>query len=265
MSDSPTLVEYRGNCHCGAFKFTFKAPEIKETYACNCSICYKNAYLWGFPKDFVAVKGDIETTLKSYEFANRTMQHKFCATCGTSVLARTADGSIGLNLRTLDNFDATAVPVAATDDAGASKEPLYNVPEPVKVDAVPEGTIVYQGSCHCGAVRYAHLASEAPKEATECNCSICHRHGIAWIYPDTPTVVFEGLDSLVEYKFAEKWRLQGFCGVCGVHVRERFTKEGKDHRYGLNIRTMNGGVNVVDLTIKKLDGKALLPAYDAGW
>jgi hypothetical protein len=41
MADSAPLVEYYGNCHCGAFKFTFKAPEITQAKTCDCAICFK--------------------------------------------------------------------------------------------------------------------------------------------------------------------------------------------------------------------------------
>lgn len=90
-----SLTHYRGNCHCGAFKFTFTSVELRQAHACTCSFCSKvracpqpgpnadytrrlqNGYLWGFPgADFAVVKGDEETTLKTYEFGKRTMVHK---------------------------------------------------------------------------------------------------------------------------------------------------------------------------------------------
>ncbi|KAJ7648764.1 hypothetical protein DFH06DRAFT_1209535 [Mycena polygramma] len=77
MTDSsPQLVDYRGNCHCGAFKFTFKSPELKQGFACNCSFCAKNGYLWAFPSNLNIVKGDEKTTLQTYQFGKRTMEHK---------------------------------------------------------------------------------------------------------------------------------------------------------------------------------------------
>ena len=35
------LKTYHGNCHCGAFQFSVKLPELKQVYACDCSICTK--------------------------------------------------------------------------------------------------------------------------------------------------------------------------------------------------------------------------------
>ncbi|KAJ7639421.1 Mss4-like protein [Roridomyces roridus] len=259
-------VEYRGNCHCGAFKYTFKAPEIKANHVCNCSICVKISYLWTFADNIVVVKGDIDTTLRDYEFANHTIKFKFCLTCGSSVLTAKSDGRFAINMRTLHDFDATKLPVGSTNNS-APKDPPYKVPEPVKVDTVPDGTTVYQGSCHCGAVRYAaFLSPETLSEVGQCNCSICHKNGVLWVYPSVSQVIFEGLDSVTEYTFGYKWRRQKFCRVCGVTLAETFTREGPEPEteMGLNARTING-LNLDKLKLTMLDGKADLPAYDAGW
>ena len=41
---------YRGSCHCGAIRFTFKGPDkIESGLRCNCSICRrKGALMSGF-------------------------------------------------------------------------------------------------------------------------------------------------------------------------------------------------------------------------
>ncbi|KAJ7636832.1 hypothetical protein FB45DRAFT_1024932 [Roridomyces roridus] len=219
---TPSLVEYKGNCHCTAFKFIFKAPEIKQAFVCTCSICYKNGYLWGFPSEGAVdvVKGGTESTLKSYQFGNCT--HKFCPTCGTSVMAYLADGTIAINLRTLHEFDATALPQTVRDNG--AKEPVN------RQDAA------------------------------------------LWIYPGTPTVIFAGLTSLTEYTFGLGRTYHGFCGSCGVSIRERFVNNseegGRDRtrKVALNVRTMSG-VDLGQLKIKKHDGRLGSKAgpYDAGW
>lgn len=44
-----TFETYHGNCHCGAFKFAVELPEeLKEAYACNCSICSKVSFITTF-------------------------------------------------------------------------------------------------------------------------------------------------------------------------------------------------------------------------
>ncbi|KAF8176693.1 Mss4-like protein [Mycena galopus ATCC 62051] len=261
MSTTPQVVEYRGNCHCGAFKFTYKAAELKQAFTCNCSICSKNGYLWAFPakqEDFTVVKGDENTTLTSYYFGKRTMAHKFCPTCGTSVLGRTVDGRCGINIRALADVDFDSLPVLPSD--GAATEPLYQVPEPVAVDNVPESaTNVYHGSCQCGAVGYTLLSPDKITSAMDCNCSICSRDGALWTYPPTTAVTFKGLDSLVEYTFGLQTTYHGFCKVCGVAIRERFIAPSTDT--ALNVRTMNG-FDLQGLELIKEDLKSLLPLYE---
>ncbi|KAJ7443538.1 Mss4-like protein [Mycena latifolia] len=260
QAESPQSIDYRGNCHCGAFKFTFKAPEIKQTFTCTCSICSKNGYLWGFPakEDFKIVKGDENTTLKSYEFGKRTLTHKFCPNCGTSIIGRGSDGRFAINLRAVMDLDCDALTVATSD--GAALEPLYQVPEPVDAGPVPEGKNVYHGSCHCGAVGYTLLSPEKIASAGECDCSICFRDGALWIYPETMAVTFKGVDSLAEYAFGPKAVFHGFCKVCGVAIRERFIAPSCTD-VALNVRTMNG-FDLSGVEIEKMDGKSMLPAYE---
>ena len=38
------MKTYRGSCHCGAIRFTFKGPDkIESGLRCNCSICRRKA------------------------------------------------------------------------------------------------------------------------------------------------------------------------------------------------------------------------------
>ena len=39
MENATELKDYRGNCHCGLFKFKIKIPTLKTVWSCNCSIC----------------------------------------------------------------------------------------------------------------------------------------------------------------------------------------------------------------------------------
>jgi hypothetical protein len=73
------LKTYKGNCHCGAFKFSIKIPELTSVTECNCSICFKKRYMWVAPGAgcFTIEKG--EGSLKDYEFGKRSMSHKVCS------------------------------------------------------------------------------------------------------------------------------------------------------------------------------------------
>jgi hypothetical protein len=73
---APELKTYYGNCHCGAFKFNVKLPELQQVNECNCSICFKKGYKWLYPTEgcYTVEKG--EGTLKSYQFGTNTMYHE---------------------------------------------------------------------------------------------------------------------------------------------------------------------------------------------
>ncbi|KAJ6515277.1 glutathione-dependent formaldehyde-activating enzyme [Mycena sanguinolenta] len=275
-SKTPQDREYHGSCHCGAFQFTLAVPPIEEALMCNCSICSKNGYLWTFPRrsQFAVVKGDEETTLKSYLFGKRGMAHKFCPTCGTSVMEVRMPGcsdegapEIGINIRALQDFDLDALKIEPFEE-GINMEPAYQVPAPVPTGPVPEGSTVYHGSCHCGAVAYTVLGAEEITEVTSCNCSICSRDAVLWTYPESSSVSWRGLDTAaVEYTFKRRQAFHGFCKHCGVSVFEKFrnTDTPQDNKMGLNVRTINPrrglgdcqwvGVDVGKLKMRFFDGK----------
>ncbi|KAJ7827631.1 Mss4-like protein [Mycena olivaceomarginata] len=267
MSETSPRIEYRGNCHCGAFKFKLRVSELNEALSCNCSICSKNGYLWTFPErdQFTVVKGDESTTLKSYRFGKQTIMHKFCPTCGTSVMQarmpNCTDARIpimGINIRTLEGVDVDSLKVNAFEGCMAEGAP-HKVPEPVATGPVSEGSTAYHGNCHCGAVAYTLLAPQKISKVTWCNCSICSRDAALWTYPDTDTITFRGRESATEYTFSSRVAYHGFCKVCGVSVYERFDNS-HDPRTALNVRTMHE-LDVATLEIRLFDGKAMPPVY----
>ncbi|KAF7352351.1 GFA domain-containing protein [Mycena venus] len=220
-----------------------------------------NGYLWTFPAtsdSFSVVKGSEDSTLKNYTFGSKT--HKFCPICGTSVMAHVhnaVDGkSIAINIRTLADVDFDSLQVHPTD--GAALEPVYHAPESLTTGPVPEGTTVYNGNCHCGAVTYALLNPEKISRVVECNCSICWRDAALWIHPDKAAVTFKGLESMSEYTFGRRMTYHGFCKICGVAIRERFVAPERERRTALNVRTMNG-IDLTAMEVKKNNGKAGLP------
>lgn len=87
-------------------------------------------------------------------------------------------------------------------------------------------TKTYEGSCHCGAVRYdADLDLEAG--TTRCNCSYCTK-GRAWFSVAKGPGAFRlqrGAESLSEYRWTPPGREShlrfAFCRVCGVRVYGR--------------------------------------------
>ncbi|KAJ6588746.1 hypothetical protein B0H19DRAFT_1248359 [Mycena capillaripes] len=169
LGEDSELTAYPGNCHCGAFKFIVKLPNLNHIFSCNCSLCSRNAYLWAHPAskdDFIVVQG--EGGLKDYPHG--TNNHKFL------------------------------------------------------------------------------LKDRRPQD------------GILWAYPPKDDVIVHTQDSLVEYMFGRNIIVHGFCGVCSVHVWEKFLSPVKAHTIGLNTRAING-FNFAELPTKVHNGKATMPQY----
>lgn len=75
---------------------------------------------------------------------------------------------------------------------------------------------IYEGGCHCGAIRFQVVITEF--KAIECNCSICRKKGfIHLIVPPENFTLLKGSDFLTFYTFNTRTAKHSFCSVCGIH------------------------------------------------
>ena len=97
MSDTT----HTGSCHCGAVRFTFRAPASVTVTDCNCSLCAMTGYEHVFVEEADLSFECGRDQLVSYRFGTRTAEHLFCATCGIKPLYRPSShpGAWSVNAR----------------------------------------------------------------------------------------------------------------------------------------------------------------------
>jgi hypothetical protein len=115
----------------------------------------------------------------------------------------------------------------------------------------------YQGSCHCGAVKFSFEGEEISK-GLRCNCSLCSRRGAMM----TPFVIAPELfkiraedGALGLYQFGAKTAKHYFCKYCGIYpFHETARKPG---HFRANLGCIDG-VDPFALDADVFDGKHLL-------
>ncbi len=75
----------------------------------------------------------------------------------------------------------------------------------------------YEGSCHCGAVRF-QVQADLSNGAGRCNCSICARVGqLGVIVKPEAFKLLAGEEALSFYEWGAKISRRYFCRHCGIH------------------------------------------------
>ena len=113
--------------------------------------------------------------------------------------------------------------------------------------------VQYEGSCHCGKVRYS-VSADLSGEVLSCNCSMCGRSGTLLTFVPAPQFELkQGEDVLTDYQFNKKNIHHLFCSVCGVRSFARGTGPDGSQMVAVNARCLEG-VDVGKLKVKQIDG-----------
>ena len=101
----------------------------------------------------------------------------------------------------------------------------------------------YQGSCHCGAVRF-RCEIDLAAGTSRCNCSMCSK-GRFWkaIVKADALQLMQGADVLTDYQFdggtgAGIHHL--FCRHCGIKPFGRGSHPALGEFYGVNVACLDG-------------------------
>lgn len=101
--------------------------------------------------------------------------------------------------------------------------------------------IHYEGSCHCGAVRFQVAIREDEHVVSDCNCSICRKKGfLHLIVPPDRFTLLCGAENLTTYTFNTGVAKHTFCKTCGIHPF--YTPRSHPDAIDVNVRCLNGDV-----------------------
>lgn len=96
---------------------------------------------------------------------------------------------------------------------------------------------VFEGSCHCGTVRFRVTA--AVTEITTCDCSLCSmRNALMLKVPEQALTLLKGEESLTLYQWNTRRAKHYFCRHCGIYVFHR-KRAAPDH-FGVNVFCLEG-------------------------
>lgn len=115
----------------------------------------------------------------------------------------------------------------------------------------------YQGSCHCGAVKFTVECAPIEK-GLRCNCSVCSRKGAMMspeMIPEENLQIDAEEGALGLYQFGAKTAKHFFCKNCGIYpFHETARKAG---HYRVNLGCVDG-IDPLSLEFDVFDGKHLL-------
>jgi hypothetical protein len=122
----------------------------------------------------------------------------------------------------------------------------------------------YQGSCHCGRVRFEVDADI--DHVRECDCSVCRRRGaLNFRVPSDALRLLTPWDELTLYQWGSRTAKDFFCSTCGILPFRRPSDptpqellEGVEpfDGWAVNVRCLEG-VDVASLPIKRIFGSQL--------
>ena len=112
-----------GSCHCGAVRIEV-ARKPRRLTRCNCSICRRNAGLWGYYERSTVKISARKGALDRYAWGEKCLWLYRCATCGCVTHWQPVDRAtsrMGVNFRNFDPAVIGSIRVRRFDGADSWK------------------------------------------------------------------------------------------------------------------------------------------------
>ena len=115
--------------------------------------------------------------------------------------------------------------------------------------------MIYQGSCHCGRIRFE--AEGEIGDVIECNCSHCSRKGyLLWFVPRAQLRLATPESDLSTYTFNKHVIQHHFCANCGCAPFGFGVAPNGDATAAVNVRCIED-IELTELTRIPYDGRSL--------
>lgn len=113
----------------------------------------------------------------------------------------------------------------------------------------------YQGSCHCGNVKFE--AEGEIDSALACNCSICQRKGVLmWFIPRSAMRLLTPDENAATYVFNKHQIKHRFCATCGIHPYGEGASPSGEATAAINIRCLEN-IDLAAIPVNHYDGRAI--------
>lgn len=113
----------------------------------------------------------------------------------------------------------------------------------------------YQGSCHCGRVKFEVEGDIT--SALSCNCSMCQRKGsLLCFVPRSAMRLLTPEEDTSTYLFNKHAIRHRFCPTCGIHPYGEGTAPSGEAMAAINIRCIEG-IDLSAIPVRHFDGRSL--------